>query len=86
MRNPEFNAFNQRILITGGGAFNRALIAELQNILPLQIDIPDEQLILFKEAIAFAYLGKLRLEMKENILASVTGARRNHMGGALYLP
>ena len=38
----------------------------------------------FKEAILMALLGVLRLENIPNCLASVTGARRDTIGGAVY--
>lgn len=78
---------DKRILLTGGGTFNKTLIKRLKEEAPsFYFQIPDPELICYKEAIAFAYLGKLRLEEKVNILASVTGASRDSVGGAVYLP
>lgn len=72
------------LLVTGGGAFNRFLVEMLQALQPaVNIVIPDELTINYKEAIIFAFLGYLRLSARVNTLASVTGARCNSIGGNL---
>jgi anhydro-N-acetylmuramic acid kinase len=48
--------------------------------------VPDPRTIDFKEALVFAYLGLLRWRGLPNALASVTGASRDSIGGAVYLP
>jgi anhydro-N-acetylmuramic acid kinase len=48
--------------------------------------IPDALTVDFKEALVFAYLGLLRWRGEPNTLASVTGASRDSVGGAIYLP
>jgi anhydro-N-acetylmuramic acid kinase len=72
------------VFITGGGAFNNFLIERMQEHKSLKTVIPDEQNIKFKEALIFAFLGLLRVLNKPNSLASVTGASRDSLGGALY--
>lgn len=72
------------ILITGGGAFNKSLINSIQNQTSLQLYIPDDELINFKEAIIFSFLGLLRVLNRNNTLASVTGALHDSIGGAIY--
>jgi anhydro-N-acetylmuramic acid kinase len=75
----------QTLLITGGGAKNKFLIDLIKEKTNTQIIIPTEQLIDFKEAIIFAFLGYLRVFESNNCLQSVTGAYKNSCGGAIYL-
>ena len=72
------------LLITGGGAHNTFLIDLIRQKFHGQVVIPDDKTIDFKEAIIFAFLGFLRANGLPNCLASVTGARRDSCGGALY--
>jgi anhydro-N-acetylmuramic acid kinase len=73
-------------LITGGGAYHSFLIDRLQHYVPsVQITIPDDKTIQFKEALIFALLGVLRLRNEVNVLASVTGAKRDHSSGQIYI-
>jgi anhydro-N-acetylmuramic acid kinase len=74
------------MLITGGGTYNRFLISRLRKQLPCSIHIPENELIDYKEALIFAFLGLLRITGKPNCLASVTGAKADVCGGAIYLP
>lgn len=76
---PYKNAF-----ITGGGALNKHLIGLIQSISNTKIIIPSKNIIEFKEAIIFAYLGILKNENKVNCLASVTGASHDNTGGVIY--
>jgi anhydro-N-acetylmuramic acid kinase len=74
-----------KVLVTGGGAFNRFLIERMRvNSPQCDYHIPDPQIINFKEALIFALLGVLYLYDVPNCLASVTGARYDNIGGALY--
>ena len=73
------------VLITGGGAYNTFLIERLKYYYKGTIEIPSDEIIQFKEAIIFAYLGYLRLNEKTNTLNSVTKASRDSAGGAVYL-
>ena len=71
-------------MITGGGAFNPVLISKLAKHAPVKIKIPDTLTIAYKEALIFAFLGLLFHRNETNVMRSVTGASRNHIGGALY--
>ena len=76
-----------KILVTGGGANNEFLISQLK----AEIDgfnwiFPDKDLIDFKEAIMMAYLAYLRLQKMPNVLASVTGAKKDTVNGVIYWP
>ncbi|MCO6147034.1 anhydro-N-acetylmuramic acid kinase [Flavobacterium sp. NRK1] len=75
------------LLITGGGAYNNFLIERIHQLLPnILITIPDDKTIQFKEALIFALLGVLKLREENNVLASVTGAKRDHSSGKVYKP
>ncbi len=79
---------NYKLLATGGGAFNSFLIKRLKEVLfeiNVEIFIPDENLIKYKEAVIMALMGTLRWREEYNVLSSVTGAKRNSIGGALWL-
>lgn len=73
------------MLATGGGAHNAFLIERLKEIWGGHVIVPDTLTIDYKEALVFAFLGMLRLKGRENCLESVTGARRNSCGGAVYV-
>lgn len=74
------------ILITGGGAYNTYFIERLDHYLERnwQHYEANPDLIEFKEALIFAFLGVLRLRGENNCLASVTGASRDNCGGTIY--
>jgi len=77
---------NGKMLITGGGAFHDLLIrmirAELGN--EWTVEIPAPELISFKEAYCFAFLGLKRILNEPNCFAEVTGAKTDSVCGALY--
>ncbi len=74
-----------RVLITGGGAYNAVLIDHLRSQCDAQMIVPEDQLLIeYKEALIFALLGCLRLRQEINTLASVTGASRDSVGGAMW--
>lgn len=75
-----------RMLITGGGAHNVFLIELFSEKTKHKTIVPSSQIIDFKEAIIFAFLGVLRLREEPNCLESVTGADHDHSGGVIYLP
>ena len=71
------------LLITGGGAHNtylRRLISEKAKA--VEVIYPEKQLVDFKEALVFAFLGALWRQQKPNVLSSVTGADFDHVGGS----
>lgn len=72
------------LLTTGGGAHNRYLIDALREQWDGTVIVPDALTVDYKEALIFAFLGLLRLEEKHNCLKSVTGARCDNCGGAVY--
>lgn len=78
---------NDRLFVTGGGAYNKFLIERLQSHLPeMQIIIPEKKILEYKEALIFALLGVLRMRNENNVLSSVTGAGHDHSSGKIYQP
>lgn len=73
-------------LTTGGGAFNTYLTELIISNTGCEIIIPKKELIDFKEALVFAFLGWLRYTGRDNVFASVTGASKNHSSGRLAMP
>ena len=74
----------KHILVTGGGAYNNTLIETIKNKVKSKVIIPDSQIIDYKEALIFAYLGLLRSKEKVNCLKSVTGAIKDHCSGKIF--
>jgi len=77
------------MLVTGGGAYNDYLISRIRfhcNLNNVQLVILSSEIIEFKEALIFAFLGVLRWRNEINTLKSVTGASRDSSGGAIYMP
>ena len=74
-----------KLLISGGGVYNDFLIERIKNYLPtIEVIIPNEKTIKYKEALIFALLGVLKLRNEINVLASVTGAKQNHSSGEVF--
>ena len=75
------------LLIAGGGAYNDYLIKRIQYSCKkknIEIVIPENKIIGFKEAALMALMGVMRLEGVPNCMASVTGAERDVVGGAVF--
>lgn len=78
---------NKKLLVTGGGALNTFLVNRLSELLRvenIEVVVPDTKLVNYKEALIMAFIGVLRWRQEYNVLASVTGASRNSIGGALW--
>ncbi len=76
------------LLITGGGAKNHFLVEILKNNIQeyVEVIIPEEKIIDFKEALIFAFMGVLKERNEINCLSSVTGAIRDSCSGVIYTP
>jgi len=70
----------KKVLITGGGAYNNYLVNLLKTG-NTEIIIPPAEIIEFKEALIFAFLGYLNLNDTINTFKSVTGATSDSIGG-----
>jgi len=74
-----------KMLVTGGGAFNKYLIDRIKKLSGgVKVIVPDKQLVNYKEALVFAFLGVLRWRGEVNVLKSVTGASKNNSGGSIH--
>jgi anhydro-N-acetylmuramic acid kinase len=83
--NPE--AGKTKLLATGGGALNTHLINELSfmlNAKGVELVVPPINVVQYKEAIVMALIGALRWRKEVNVLHSVTGARKDTIGGAIW--
>lgn len=73
-----------KLLLTGGGAFNKFLTERIKHLSGVEVIVPSAEIVQFKEALVIALMGVLRMRNEVNVLASVTGAARNSIGGAVY--
>lgn len=73
------------LLATGGGALNEFLMERISSRLEgrVRVTVPDADIINFKEAMVFAFLGVLRVRGEVNVLKRVTGASRDSCSGVL---
>jgi len=71
------------VLCTGGGTLNSFLMYRLVEHCgdDAALVIPEKEVIDFKEALVFAFLGVLRSRGETNCLKSVTGASKDSSGG-----
>jgi anhydro-N-acetylmuramic acid kinase len=77
---------DEKMLATGGGAFNTFLIERVKALSGIEVVVPGDDLVKFKEAIVIALMGVLRLRNEVNVLKSVTGAKKDSVAGAVYRP
>ena len=71
------------VLVTGGGTFNTYLLEKIRGKSQTELIVPDENIINFKEALIFAFMGVLRLRNEVNVLCSATGSSENHSSGII---
>jgi anhydro-N-acetylmuramic acid kinase len=74
----------KNVLVTGGGAHNTYLLERIRAKTKVEIIVPSDEIINFKEALVFAFLAYLRLNHSVNALSSVTGAERDSITGAVH--
>lgn len=87
-RRRGFTPMIEKMLVTGGGALNSYLIERLKFYLDpvnIHIEVPDRQTVEYKEAVIMALLGILRWREEATVLNTVTGAREQSVGGALWM-
>ena len=73
-----------KILVTGGGVYNEFLINQIKKKSKCELVKPSSDLIEFKEALIFGFLGVLKLRNEINCFSSVTGAKKDHSSGVIY--
>lgn len=76
----------KKTLITGGGAYNDYLIQNIINLTESEIIIPSSEIIEYKEALIFGFLGVLKDLNINNCYSSVTGATKDHSSGNIFIP
>ncbi|HEX5152241.1 MAG TPA: anhydro-N-acetylmuramic acid kinase [Parafilimonas sp.] len=77
-----------KLLVTGGGAFNKFLVEKINENLAIsnvEVIIAENNIVFYKEALIMGLLGVLRWREENTVLASVTGALRNSIGGAVWI-
>jgi anhydro-N-acetylmuramic acid kinase len=77
---------NKSVLVTGGGVFNLFLMQRIESYGGIKIRLPSNELINYKEALIFSFLGLLRIDNQINCLKSVTGASEDHSSGFIFHP
>lgn len=78
-----------KMLVTGGGAFNDFLVGRIAHECAqagVTVEVPEDSVVKFKEALVMALIGALRWREEVNVLSSVTGASGDSVGGALWKP
>lgn len=73
----------KNILISGGGTYNTYLIEKIKAKTKAEIHIPTKDIVEYKEALIFAFMGVLRSLNLNNILCSSTGSLMDHSSGLI---
>ena len=74
------------VYLSGGGVKNKFLINELKKSYSGNIIVPDEQVIDFKEALIFAFLGYCYLLNRATTIKTVTGSALSLSTGVYHKP
>ena len=87
LKNHKPQTTNYKLLATGGGALNTFLVERIKDLVKefnIEVLVPGEELVKYKEALIMAFIGVLRWRQEYNVFSSVTGAARDSIGGALW--
>lgn len=83
----DFKKEKYRLIPSGGGVFNSFLMECIQKENPnVELVNLDGKVADFKEAALMALMGVMRMEGVPNCISSVTGAERDAVGGAVFMP
>lgn len=74
----------EKVFVTGGGAFNTYLLSRIEALVEKELIIPTKEIIEYKEALIFAFLGALYLKGEPSNVPSATGARKEITLGVFY--
>lgn len=77
-------AQKKSVLFTGGGTHNGFLMDLIKAKSKASVIIPVKEIVDYKEALIFAFLGVLRMKRKVNCLSSVTGSKADNSGGTVH--
>jgi anhydro-N-acetylmuramic acid kinase len=84
MISASISALHGEVLMSGGGVYNTHIIKRIKSYAKTTtLHLPSNQIIDFKEALIFAFMGVLRSREEINVLRSVTGASRDSCAGEL---
>lgn len=73
----------KKVLFTGGGTYNSYLLERIGHYSETEIIVPKKEVIDFKEALIFAFMGVLKINNEINVLSSATGSSEDHITGIL---
>lgn len=74
----------EKVFVTGGGVFNVFLLKRIESLIEKELIIPAKEIIEYKEALIFAFLGALYLKGDPSNVPSATGARKEITLGVFY--
>lgn len=73
----------KKVLCTGGGTYNTFLIEKIKEKTGSVIIIPEKEIIDYKEALIFGFMGVLKMNNEINVLSSATGSITDHSSGQI---
>lgn len=74
----------KKVLVTGGGAYNTHLLDRIRHHSTTELLLPSKEIIEYKEALIFGFLGALYLAKVNGNVPSATGATRALRLGVLH--
>ena len=71
-------------LLGWGNISKKVFLTAKMKSINIALEVPDTELVNFKEAVLMALMGYLRLEQIPNTIPTVTGAVKPTVGGCIY--